>query len=120
VAEPAAKRDAPTLIRGATVIEATGKPGTYPTAVKLVAYAGRWAGPDATIPEGKDRYELPSRFEKSRVRGDVRVALHELTGQRRRCRLPDSIGTVILSNWCYPTPVELPAALTAATCRDTH
>ncbi len=34
---------------------------------ELVAYAGRWAGPDETIPEGKDRYELPPRFEKSRV-----------------------------------------------------
>ena len=34
---------------------------------ELVAYAGRWVGPDATIPEGKGRYELPPRFEKSRV-----------------------------------------------------
>ena len=32
-----------------------------------MAYAGRWVGPDETIPEGKDRYELPPGFEKLRV-----------------------------------------------------
>jgi hypothetical protein len=30
-------------------------------------YAGRWAGPEAELPEGEDRYKLPGRFEKLRV-----------------------------------------------------
>lgn len=33
----------------------------------LVAYAGRWALGDETIPEGEDRYKLPPAFQKSRV-----------------------------------------------------
>jgi DNA primase len=34
---------------------------------ELVAYAGRWVGPDATIPEGEGKWKLPPTFEKSRV-----------------------------------------------------
>jgi DNA primase len=34
---------------------------------ELVAYAGRWVGPDATIPEHEGKWKLPPRFEKSRV-----------------------------------------------------
>ncbi len=35
---------------------------------ELVAYAGRWVGPDETIPAGKGKYELPPRgkFDRSR------------------------------------------------------
>lgn len=33
----------------------------------LVAYAGRWAGPEAEIPEGEDKYKLPPGFQKHRV-----------------------------------------------------
>ena len=31
---------------------------------KLVAYAGRWAGPHENLPEGKGKYELPKGFRK--------------------------------------------------------
>jgi DNA primase len=31
---------------------------------QVVAYAGRWAGDDADLPEGKGKYELPSGFRK--------------------------------------------------------
>jgi DNA primase len=30
----------------------------------LVAYAGRWVGPEEDLPEGKGKYELPSGFHK--------------------------------------------------------
>lgn len=33
----------------------------------LVAYAGRWVGPDETIPEGEDKYKLPPGFQKNHV-----------------------------------------------------
>jgi DNA primase len=33
----------------------------------LVAYAGRWVGPDEALPEGEDRYKLPPRFRKTQV-----------------------------------------------------
>lgn len=33
----------------------------------LVAYAGRWIGPDATIPEGEGKYKLPPGFRKGLV-----------------------------------------------------
>jgi DNA primase len=32
---------------------------------ELVAYAGRWSGPDETIPEGEEKYKLPKGFQKS-------------------------------------------------------
>jgi DNA primase len=32
---------------------------------RLVAYAGRWAGPLDTLPEGKERYALPVGFHKA-------------------------------------------------------
>jgi DNA primase len=32
---------------------------------QLVAYAGRWAGPDDAIPEGEEKYKLPAGFHKS-------------------------------------------------------
>jgi DNA primase len=31
---------------------------------QTVAYAGRWVGPDETLPEGKGKYELPAGFHK--------------------------------------------------------
>jgi DNA primase len=34
---------------------------------ELVAYAGRWVGPDKEIPEGEGKYKLPAGFHKSRV-----------------------------------------------------
>ncbi len=40
----------------------------------LVAYAGRWAGTDATIPQGEGKYKLPAGFHKGRcVCGRSRV-----------------------------------------------
>ena len=32
---------------------------------ELVAYAGRWVGPDDTLPEGEEKYKLPKRFQKN-------------------------------------------------------
>src|SRR4051812_26053268 len=32
---------------------------------ELVAYAGRWVGPDETVPEGQDKYHLPPGFHKN-------------------------------------------------------
>ena len=32
---------------------------------ELVAYAGRWVGPDEAIPEGEGRYKLPPKFRKA-------------------------------------------------------
>jgi DNA primase len=32
---------------------------------ELVAYAGRWVGPEADLPEGEERYKLPKGFQKS-------------------------------------------------------
>ncbi len=34
---------------------------------ELVAYAGRWAGPDDAIPDGEDKYKLPPKFRKAAV-----------------------------------------------------
>jgi hypothetical protein len=34
---------------------------------RLVAYAGRWVGPEAELPEGEDKYKLPPGFQKSRI-----------------------------------------------------
>jgi DNA primase len=31
---------------------------------QTVAYAGRWVGPDESLPEGKGKYELPAGFRK--------------------------------------------------------
>jgi len=31
---------------------------------RTVAYAGRWVGPDESLPEGKGKYELPAGFRK--------------------------------------------------------
>jgi hypothetical protein len=31
----------------------------------LVAYAGRWVGPEEALPEGKGKYGLPSGFHKA-------------------------------------------------------
>ena len=31
---------------------------------ELVAYAGRWTGSDAELPEGQDKYQLPKGFHK--------------------------------------------------------
>jgi DNA primase len=32
---------------------------------ELVAYAGRWVGPDDTLPEGEEKYKLPKGFQKN-------------------------------------------------------
>jgi DNA primase len=32
---------------------------------ELVAYAGRWAGTDAELPEGEEKYKLPKGFHKA-------------------------------------------------------
>jgi DNA primase len=31
---------------------------------QVVAYAGRWVGPDEDIPEDQGRYQLPAKFHK--------------------------------------------------------
>lgn len=50
---------------------------------KLVAYAGRWAGDDADLPEGEGKYKFPRGFRKSLV-------LYNLH------RVPPTAGRVIL------------------------
>jgi DNA primase len=32
---------------------------------ELVAYSGRWAGTDAELPEGEEKYKLPKGFHKT-------------------------------------------------------
>ena len=34
---------------------------------RLVAYAGRWVGTEAELPEGEEKYKLPPGFQKNRV-----------------------------------------------------
>ena len=51
---------------------------------ELVAYAGRWAGPDADLPAGEEKYKLPKGFHKGlelfnlhRVRRYIHLVLVE-------------------------------------------
>jgi DNA primase len=44
----------------------------------LVAYVGRWVGPEETVPEGEDKYKLPKGFHKSLVVYN----LHRVAGRR--------------------------------------
>ena len=45
---------------------------------ELLAYAGRWIGPDETIPKGEEKYKLPKVFYKSQVLYN----LHRVKGRK--------------------------------------
>jgi DNA primase len=45
---------------------------------ELVAYMGRWVGPEATIPENEGKYKLPPGFQKEQVLYN----LHRVRGRR--------------------------------------
>jgi DNA primase len=48
---------------------------------ELVAYAGRWVGSEAELPEGEEKYKLPKGFQKSLVRGaEARALRRALSG----------------------------------------
>ncbi len=56
----------------------------------LVAYAGRWAGMDATIPQGEGKYKLPGGFHK----GLVVFNLHRVPANAKRVILVEGFWSV--------------------------
>ena len=66
---------------------------------KLVAYAGRWARPLDTLPEGKDRYALPVGFHKNAELFN----LHRVTQCKHLVVVEGYFGTIRLHGERVPT-----------------
>lgn len=70
----------------------------------LVAYAGRWVGPDATIPEGEGKYKLPGGFHK----GLVVFNLHRVPPDAKRVIIVEGFWSVFwLHQNGYPNAISV-------------
>ena len=77
---------------------------------KLVAYAGRWVGPDDSLPEGEEKYKLPKGFQKSLELFN----LHRVRHCRHLVVVEGYFGAIRLHGLRVPTIALMGSALFAA------
>lgn len=70
----------------------------------LVAYSGRWVGPEESIPDGDGKYKLPPNFQKSAVLFN----LHRITADAQSLIIVEGFFSVFWLRQCgYPNAVAL-------------
>lgn len=71
---------------------------------ELVAYAGRWVGPEESIPDGEGKYKLPPNFQKNAVLFN----LHRITADAQSLIIVEGFFSVFWLRQCgYPNVVSL-------------
>lgn len=70
----------------------------------LVAYAGRWVGPEESIPDQEGKYKLPPNFQKNAVLFN----LHRITADAQSAIIVEGFFSVFWLRQCgYPNAVAL-------------